>query len=322
MKTISDINRLIIGKLNNQYNSLKHYNCIIVGDNMAGKSYLIKDIVEMNPSNCYYLDSVNRTIPIDNPAYLFEINKIMIEDINRNRIKKTNFNKKDVFTPEVNNSIILNELIENIGDYEENIHNFFDEYITIKEGKGDFHNIIYKYKIGNNIYDEISSGYQAIIRIIVEITFAQKQGCRLVIIDEIDAHLDNTNCNKLIEFLKKNFSSIYFLLSTHSPDIILNSKDYNIIKIIKANQWEDDDRCEIFDGNDMDDLNYINRTLFSSNKRRDLKKEKNDKILEGYVRQLATTNSLTPAEKSEVLSLKNLTIKQVVLKKYILEWSI
>jgi len=217
-------------------------------------------------------------------------------------------------TNTISNSIILNELIENKQSYVSKLNNFFGVEFDVISENDQFSNIIYKYKLGKDIHPDLSSGYQAIIRIIVEVIFAASQGCEFIVIDEIDAHLDNESCIKLIEFLEVEFANTHFLISTHSPNIILRSKDYNIIKVTE------NDFCEFYDSNDMDDLNYINRTIFYSNKRIDNNKSIIDDILADFSRRLAAGYKLTEEDITKINSFKNLTTKQSVLKEFVLRW--
>lgn len=314
MKSIDEIHDLIIKKMNNNYLSeLKHNNFIYTGRNMSGKSHMIKTFVQKNSEYIYYIDSVNRTIPTDNPSYNFDSS--IVDEINIYRIEKNNFNKKDVFTSSINNSIILNELVNHPEKYNPTISNYFDTDFKVKKVQSLFNNYTYTFCFGDTIYEEISSGYQAIIRILVELCFAKEANRGHILIDEIDSHLDSENCYKLIDYIENTFPNIVFILSTHSSDIILRAKNYNIINIINQ------DNCEIYDSNDMDDLNYINRTLFSNNHRKDSDKNSLDRILGNYIRLLANGYKLNYYENQYVTHLTNLTTKQLVLKEYILRWT-
>ena len=316
MINIQDVKNIIVEKVyNNVASEFNHNDFILIGSNMTGKSKIIKDIIDTNIDNLYFIDSINRTIPNDNPIGKFS-DISSIEDIVVNRRKKDVFNRKDVIDNIHNNNLILNELIENIETYRELINKFFNcEFEVIEKSESQdsllIGNKIYIYKFGNKKYSSLSNGYQAMIRILMEIKFAVSRGCKFVIIDEIDAHLDNINCSRLISFIKDEFNSLRFLITTHSPDVILSSYDFNIIKI-------NENYCEYYDSNDMNELNYINRTLFRKTNR--INNEIENKLT-NYIRLLVKGYILTEDDKMYINSIENLSIKQKILQKYILEWN-
>jgi ABC-type dipeptide/oligopeptide/nickel transport system ATPase subunit len=263
----------------------------------------------------YFIDTMNRTIPAENPTGKFdEIQNI--KTILEARINVKNFNKNDVITDIHTNKLILKELIENANKYNAIITGYLSkEFKVIEEQeqiteqfKG---NTIYKYKIGENIYTELSSGLQAILRIIIEVIYAVENNCKFIIIEEIDAYLDNSNSMRIIEFLKNTYYNVVFLITTHSADVILKANNFNIFKI-------DGDKYHYHDSNDMDDLNYINRTLFNSINR---VTNDADRILANYMRRIASNGKLEEYELESIKSLNNLTLRQAVLKKYLLGWA-
>ncbi len=143
-----------------------------------------------------------------------------------------------------------------------------------------------------------------------------EQNCKLIVIDEIESHLDSENAKKILSYLKGLDNSISLLCSTHSQTIIANAKDFNIVKI------NNDSTCEIYDGNDVDDINSINKLLFSPNKNEE--KEKIDSVLANYIRMLVSGYKLTQKDIEdieEIEKINNLTIKQNVLKKQIIDWN-
>lgn len=309
------IKKIIIDNIyENIASELKYKDFILIGSNMRGKSKVIKDIINLDKDDLYFIDSVNRIIPNDNPSGRF----VEIQDIKsilKHRREDGIFNTKDKIDETHNNSLILKELIDNLGSYKDLLNKYFECNFKVKEcDESDdpllAGNKVYKYHFGDNVYDRLSNGYQAIIRIIVELKFASDRGCKFIIIDEIDSHLDKNNCLLLIEFIRNEFSNINFLITTHSPNIILNASGFNIIKINK-------DDCEYFDSNDMDNLNYINRMLFRQMSR--VNNELESKLT-NYIRLLTEGYVLTESDKEYINSLEDLTTKQKLIKKYILNW--
>ena len=95
----------------------------------------------------------------------------------------------------------------------------------------------------------LSNGYQAIIRILLELVYySDKLKLRdgekkVVIIDELDEFLSPKVCSNLWMFLKKEFPNLSFIVSTHSSDLIVGAEDANIIVLA-------DNNYEILDSND------------------------------------------------------------------------
>ncbi len=126
MLKIDNIKKEIINKIfNNKSSIIKYSGIILIGNNMSGKSYLIKEIIKekLPENNIYFIDSVNRIIPNSNPMGLF--NTIKLSDILENRLKDDIFNKKDVISTTTTNTLVLNELLENFENYKTIIENYF-----------------------------------------------------------------------------------------------------------------------------------------------------------------------------------------------------
>lgn len=239
-------------------------NYIIVGNNMSGKSQLIKSLIEKyiqeDPKSIYFIDSCNRTIAKDNPRGMFsEITSIT--EITTDRLKPNNFNKVDKISPTYDNHLILNELFSNEEVYKNIIENYFKQSFkldvslisVIQDFLSPFSN--FEYKIGATTYANLSNGYQAIIRLLVEIQYAVSQGVKIILIDEVVIYLDANNSRKFIDFLQNTFPDIHWIFTTHSPEVICASKNFNIIKLCENNY-------EIYDGNNFTDLELTIQSLF------------------------------------------------------------
>ena len=97
--------------------------------------------------------------------------------------------------------------------------------------------------------EKLSSGYQAIIRIFLELLYFKNSYNNInknpiVVIDEINEFLSTKNEKKILPFLMKKFNNMNFIITTHSADVIASSIDFNII-VLKGNSYE----C--LDGNDF-----------------------------------------------------------------------
>ncbi|MGD1834858.1 MAG: AAA family ATPase [Nitrososphaeraceae archaeon] len=320
---INTIGNMIVDKIFDDIGcELNRDNYIIVGNNMKGKSKLISNIIRNNlKKEIYFIDAVNRSIENHNPMGLFA-NILSSQEILEERVKKDVFNKKDVITNIYDSKLIFNEMIENGDDYftmiseilgqEFELKKYETEIFLSSESEESTIESSYKYSIGNEEYVDISSGLQALIRIIIELIYAKKSGVKLVLIEEIENHLDNRNCQKIIKFLVEKFSEMNFIISTHSPDVIIAAENFNIIKIITDND------IYIYDSYDFDDFDYVNRTLFTNLFRIN---NISDIELGNYIRKLSAGGKLNSSDIEKINGLDNLSVKQNVLKKYILEWS-
>lgn len=82
---------------------------------------------------------------------------------------------------------------------------------------------------------KLSSGYQAIIRLFSELLYfcdvlkIQKWENGFVIIDELDEYLSPKYSARILNFLQDQFPHFNFLISTHSIDLVNNTKDIILI---------------------------------------------------------------------------------------------
>lgn len=77
----------------------------------------------------------------------------------------------------------------------------------------------------NNEIVELSSGYQALIRIFMEILyFSDTKSKGTIVIDEIDEFLSVKNSGKILGFLKNKFPELNFVVTTHSADLMQMQK--------------------------------------------------------------------------------------------------
>ncbi|HAT4208639.1 TPA: ATP-binding protein [Clostridium perfringens] len=292
-------------------------NWIIIGDNSSGKSELLKNIVEEFRGKVYFIDSVNRYFDIKNVnLYKGEVTyNISATDIVNNRVQEGYHNLKDSFGQ--------NEHIERLYQlYEQNLKNLVKEFMEIdfiiereelSKGLGDGDPMV---KIdGEEV--ELSSGYQAIVRLFSEIIFycEELKGDGLIVIDEIDEFLSPRYSAKILGFLIENFTQNKFIVSTHSSDLIASSRDCGIIAM-KKNGFS------VLDSNDFSTLTEVN-TLFAkifctkNDNYEDMIEEELQKLLD-----LKISDNWFEAEENEFQSIKfdSLTPVQKVIYKQIQEW--
>ncbi|HAT3648708.1 AAA family ATPase [Raoultella ornithinolytica] len=95
-------------------------------------------------------------------------------------------------------------------------------------------------------FQSLSSGQSAIMSIYADLVMkVQFQNTKpedlrgIVFIDEIDAHLHISIQKKIFNFLKKSFPSIQFIITTHSPFVIMSVNDTVIYDLSKLDYVND-----------------------------------------------------------------------------------
>jgi predicted ATP-dependent endonuclease of OLD family len=108
-------------------------------------------------------------------------------------------------------------------------------YEIIQEGKENFS------------FRDLSSGYSAILKVFVELLmqtevseYSPHSISGYVIIDEIDVHLHASLQRKVLPFLSSLFPKVQFIVSTHSPFVLMSVDDAVIFDIETNAQMEGD----------------------------------------------------------------------------------
>lgn len=232
---------------------LPYRDSVVIGDNSSGKTLLLKKFIEKNQNNkaVYFMDAVNRG---------FDVKKISRTDkkpeyrksILETRLQETYFNLADSF----NCFGTLTERIEIIYYlYEEEVQEMFYELtndrLRILEGDP-----LGEVSFGNH-RGLLSSGYQALLRILLELTYYQDMEIRKksiqsawVVIDELDEYLSPRYAALILEFLKKKFPWGKWLVATHSCDLVAYTRDSNLLIL-------EDDNCEVVDINDYPTVSEV-----------------------------------------------------------------
>lgn len=296
---------------------LKYSDTIILGDNSSGKSLLLKKIIKMagDTDAVYFIDAVNRG---------FDISKVLKENrkldykktIVNTRIQEEYFNLKDSF----NCFGTLTERIEQIYyPFEEKLQELFElltgESFRIVDGSvlGEV-----EFRNGRGL---LSSGFQAIVRILLELLFYQEKAvvektiCQpLVIIDELDEFLSPGYAFKIFGFLKEKYSKMDFVVTTHSCDLVAGAIDCNLIVLDNADY-------EVMDVNDyqsVSEVQIIFDRLFgmhlpqTSETENILRRLLNNKMNQAWTKEDQT--------KLERLQAENLTASQQLICRQIVEW--
>lgn len=241
--------------------NLSHKDTIVIGDNSSGKSEILRNLVELSFDKYYFIDAINR---------VFDSSKIIDKEISVNtkfenvstyRLSENIFNLKDSFNIYGDGTgyieLIFKKYMEEIKIL---LKKFINIDIDLKEVNYGKLSSEYKLFINNEI-ENLSSGYQAIIRLFLELIYINKNkgdNKVTIVIDEIDEYLSSKNKSNILGFLKDEFNEFNWVITTHSADVIASAKDFNLI-ILK------NDNYQCLDSNDFNtitDVQEIFRNLY------------------------------------------------------------
>lgn len=241
-------------------NSLPYENTIIIGDNAIGKSEVIKHFVKSRAEKgegIYYLDAVNRSFHVSRlNDGLKEVE--FSNKITELRLKDENFNLVDTWAYYGTQTECI-EIIYHL--YQERVQNLLFEFlgnsfhVWMKETEE------VQYRDGS--VGKLSNGYQALVRLFLELIYAEKMKTdekKVIVIDEVDEYLSPKNAGKLYPFLVKTFQDMRFIFATHSADFIAYAQNANIM-LMKQEGFE------ILSSNDfsgIDDVVAMFKVAFGS----------------------------------------------------------
>ena len=292
---------------------LPHKNCVVIGDNSSGKSLLLKNFITKigKSDTIYFIDAVNRgfdvkKVPMTNKGVKYN------SSILQTRLEDDFFNLKDSF----NCFGRLTECIEMIYPiYEMEVQNLFFKLT------GDRFNVIYGDSLGKVEFENgrglLSSGYQALIRILLELLFYQDTGKfkeeAWVVIDEIDEFLSPKYAALILEFLKQEFLWAKWVVTTHSCDLVAHTTNANLI--VLDNEYE---VMDIDDYSSVSEVQIVFDRLFGSEPQveneieRTLRKLLNNRI----------NNAWGKKDETCLIKLKgeNLSASQKLILNQIQEW--
>lgn len=234
-------------------NQKEGYSYILVGDNSSGKSEILQKVIKKEKSKAvYFIDSVNRTFKISDvelAGKFYENVKFDLNQILEMRLNPLNFNLQDTF-----DAVYRTECL--YAKYETRLVKMFKEFlgrdISIKkkviEEVGVTENIV----IIDGEEVNLSSGYQAILRVFCEIVFfcdvmqVNNWERGLVVIDEIDEYLSPRYSAEILNYLQNQFPGMNFLVTTHSLDLVKFTKNMNLIVIGESGY-------EVYTGQQLED---------------------------------------------------------------------
>lgn len=233
-----DLTELLYEKTISGMPYFTHYNLVVVGDNSAGKSTLLKSLLDTiqknNREDFYYIDSQNRVVIDRKHENLSRrYSDYNIKDIIKTRKDKDNFSKADYFDENTTGGVAtFSELWADIDGYSQ----FISEFMTWTLNKGS------KLKPGsivngsdtiliNNEIDieAISSSEAAKIRLLMEMKYAKDSNCKVVIIDEFDDHFDTENMVLFIEKVVDYFENMRFIFVIHNFETLVRLKNMDAI---------------------------------------------------------------------------------------------
>lgn len=249
---------------------LPYHDTILIGDNAIGKSEAVRQIVKklLGQNSVYFIDAVNRYFRVGGINESFETLEFSshITDV---RLNDENFNLIDTWSYYGTKTESI-EMIYTL--FEDKIQKMMREYfgvtfsVAFKESQ--------EVRYGTGEIGKLSSGYQAILRLFLELLYFNETtkklaGEKTVVIDEIDEYLSPKTAGMLFPFLKKEFSDLNFVVTTHSADYITAAVNCNIIIMQQ-------DNYEILDSNDfntLDDVSLIFKEVFGYSHKKTKSKE-------------------------------------------------
>lgn len=167
------------------------------------------------------------------------------------RLAEDNYNLKDTFY-----YMGVPTSIENFYfDFETELKRLFNQFLGVDL---DVRQSDVGYKVYlDGIESALSSGYQALIRLFMEMEYVRHSMKRgFVIIDEIDEFLFAYNSGRIFNFVRQEYRDFSFIVTTHSADLIANAKEANIV-LLTGEQYE------VLDAGDFNSVSQV-YNIFSS----------------------------------------------------------
>lgn len=318
---VKDIIELIKNSIINETKFFLHKDMMLIGENTSGKSNIIKGAIKaLNYQGVYFIDSRNRVVPTKGAIIGDEFGKYKASEIIKCRLKQNNFNKRDMFSDDSEGEVILGELIKNRSKYIQ----LFKETLNIDmihESTNSFvQDEVEQIYINNTSLSEISSGIQSKLRILMEVNFANENQCNVVFIDEFNSNLDYKASTEFFISLRNRYPNIRFIITSHDIYTLRGITDTDVVKIYKEFEEPEANSCEIFDINDLDNLESIDRKLFGGVIGRTQKDEK-DIFLGNALKLLLSKKSIEPSVTIALRGMmeEELTLRQKAVRNYILE---
>lgn len=316
---VENIIDIIKKSIINDTKFFRYNDMIIIGENTSGKSNILKESLRtLADKGVYFIDSTNRAIPNKLGIIGDEFGKFEIPKIIEERVKKDNFNRKDVFSYNSGGEVVLGELIKNASMYMQLFQETLDIHMTYEISSDFVEDEVEQIYINDTNLREISSGIQSMLRILMEIDFASQNQCKVVFIDEFNSNLDHKTSSDFFLRLRNRYPDIRFIITSHSIYTLRGVNNADVVKVYKDFESIKSNSCEFFDSNDLDNLEMIDRKLFGGTTERNPKDEK-DILLSNTLKIFISGEKLSDQVEAEIKSISELTLRQKIVQNYILE---
>lgn len=300
-----------------------HNDIVVVGENATGKTTLLKRILSLaSPQSTdyfYFIDSLNRVVSghevrdqVSNICYAdYKPQQVFLD-----RMDDSSFSKEDIFVSGITGAqITYSELAQNLEEYESLFNNFFpcklaiDNILSVDSFIGGTKTIM----VNDTDINSLSSGEAARIRLIMEIQYAAKNGCRLVIIDEFDNHFETDFFVQFIEQLKKCFKGLRFLFVIHNFEALTRLSETD--GIIFCYPQTSPIILTVVDCDDITEIGQIEKIRA----RYITRKDSDELFLASCVTSCVKIGSLSSEQKQELLKMERnaLNSKKRILYDYV-----
>lgn len=300
---------------------LEYGDSVVIGDNSSGKSLLLRLLITDSgeTDGIYFIDAVNRGFDAEKiievagkPEYK--------STIIRTRIQEEYFNLKDSF----NCYGTLTERVEQIyHPYEEPLQDLFHQltgecFRTVQGsvlGEVQFAN-------GSGL---LSSGYQAIVRLLLELLYYQEKGIQekqlnraMVVIDELDEFLSPGYAFKIFPFLKEKFPQMDLIVTTHSCDLVAGTQNANLIVLDNTKVAAEYEVMDINDYQSISQVQLVFDRVFGAHLPKNSETE--DILRRLFNNRLNKAWTEEDQLQLEQLKERQLTASQQLIWKQIMEW--
>ena len=325
MYSIENVSEDIYISVLNNSETYNHKSIVVVGDNASGKTTLIKSLLEkIKNEECddfYFIDSLNRMVygaEDRNQASEIRYSDFKPLEILKERSSSAYLSKEDIFPKANRGSLVTySELLGNKDNYELLFNRFFECRLDMGLAVGT-ESII----SGNNILtvnekkiNSLSSSEAARIRLIMEIEYAKRCGCKMVIVDEYDNSLDPDNQIKLVSQLMQNYPELRFIFVIHNYALLVQLSGVDAIIYNNPNTAPID--INVVDCDDITAIGEVNRirTKYIGIKNED------EIFLANCVSECIKRGKLSKDHNEEFIQIdrNTLTVKNRILYDYIVE---
>lgn len=157
-------------------------------------------------------------------------------------------NRRSLAITEDKNHSLADKIDHWFTEFEEDLRQLFED----NTAKLKFNSNTLKFTISQGskpeyTFQSLSSGYQAIFDIYADLLMrteyfdiTPKELTGIVFIDEIDAHLHVSLQRLIFPFFTQSFPNIQFIVTTHSPFVLMSAEDTIIFDLTKNEQIDED----------------------------------------------------------------------------------